>query len=262
LVEKYDSVAQFREKFVRQLASAVMKLTAADTSSAGRPHPPGVHLQAAFIAGKPLRIVDEENPLILDRIVCVDEMEIPEYFGIDRGQLGTEFYRRVVRYRTDESSIACVWLAVTDKGDTVVRDIHMEMTARVTSGNVNVRMTQPYTPSGLKSNFGAMALATVRGTKLAIGQQNGDEWPMQLDLPVVQAGRIIAARETLPVQVMDDASVTVTATVYSSAGRPFTVEVPLHLRVELHEMTYLDILDEFEPAAAAELRQMNGEVQS
>ena len=55
--------------------------------------------------------------------------------------------------------------------------------------------------------------------------------------------------------MLDDASVEVTATVYSSAVPPFTVEKHLYLRVEIVEMLHLDLLDELEPAAAAELRQ-------
>jgi hypothetical protein len=265
LVEKYDSVAQFRAKFVRQLASAVMKLIAADASSAGKERPPGVQLRIVFIGGQPMRVVDEQNPLILHRIVCVNEMDIPNSVPANEAEMlvdgknaGLEFYRDIVTYQTDERSIAPVWFAVTNEGDMAVRDIHMEMSARVTSGSVNVRMTQPYHPSRNRRNFRTDTLWGHQTAELLVGLQDGDEWQMQLDLPVVQAGRTIAAREALPLQVMDDASIAVTATVYSSATPPFTVEIPLSLRVELREMKYLEILDELEPSVAAELRQLNG----
>jgi hypothetical protein len=270
LVEKYASVTDFRQKLVRHLASAVMKLIADDASAASRStRPSGVRLSAAFIGGQPMRVVDEQNPLMLRRIVCVDEMDIPDFVTSDGSELradgmpldektvSLDFYRRLVRFQTDESSIAPLWLAVTNEGDTAFRDIHMEMSARVTSGSVNVRMTRPYHPSRLRRNFGADTVWANQPAELIVGRQDGDEWLMQLDLPVVQAGRTIAAREALSLQVMDDASLLVTATVYSSVAPPFTLEIPLALRVELQEMTYLDLLSELEPAAATELISMN-----
>ena len=173
-----------------------------------------------------------------------------------------DYYRDLVRYQTEQSSIASLWLAVINEGDTAinegdtaVRDVHMEMTALVTSGVVNLRMIQPHIPSRLLTSTASVTLSTGQPPELVIGQQDGDEWAMHLDLPVVQGGRSIAAREGLRLQVLDDASVEVTATVYSSAAPPFTVEIPLHLRVEIVEMLHLDLLDELEPAAAAELRQ-------
>ena len=63
---------------------------------------------------------------------------------------------------------------------------------------------------------------------------------MQLDLPVVRAGRSIATRETNSVVAGGDRrSVAVTATVYSSAAPPFTIEVPLRLSVGVRKMMYL-----------------------
>jgi hypothetical protein len=117
------------------------------------------------------------------------------------------------------------------------------------------RMTQPYLPSRLRRNFGSDTLSAREPPELTIGEQDGDEWSMQLDLPVVQAGRSIPAREALPLQAMNDAFIVVTAIVYSSAAPPFTVDIPLQIRVELQEMKYLDLLEELERAAAAELRQ-------
>ena len=63
-----------------------------------------------------------------------------------------DYYRDLVRYQTEQSSIASLWLAVINEGDTAVRDVHMEMTALVTSGVVNLRMIQPHIPSRLDLN--------------------------------------------------------------------------------------------------------------
>ena len=78
-----------------------------------------------------------------------------------------DYYRDLVRYQTEQSSIASLWLAVINEGDTAinegdtaVRDVHMEMTALVTSGVVNLRMIQPHIPSRLLTSTASVTLST------------------------------------------------------------------------------------------------------
>ena len=285
LVEKYDRLTEFRSKLVPQLARAVAKLIAEDASGASRSLPPGVRLSVEFVAGQPLRVVDDENPLVVSRVVCVDENDIPDYTLADdtqpqsSSQRRADYYRELVRYHSEMSTIAPVRFAVANGGEAAVRDIHMEIDMRVISGTVQVRKDLPTTRSNWDALFRGYLNATAlwantsvtspisvnpswRPMELEIGQGDGDDRSIQLDLPVVQAGRTIVAREALVLQAEIDASVEATATVYSSAAPPFTIEIPLRLQVAVREMTYLDMLDELEPAAAAELRQLNGGMES
>ena len=91
-----------------------------------------------------------------------------------------DYYRDLVRYQTEQSSIASLWLAVINEGDTAVRDVRMEMTALVTSGVVNLRMIQPHIPSRLLTSTASVTLSTGQPPELVIGQQDGDEWAMHL----------------------------------------------------------------------------------
>ena len=89
-------------------------------------------------------------------------------------------------------------------------------------------------PSRIWSNLDTFVTTSrTSPVELKVGDQDADSWPMQLELPVVQPGRSIPAREVLTLQVVNDASVAVTATVYSSAATPFTIEIPLFVSVEV-----------------------------
>jgi hypothetical protein len=55
----------------------------------------------------------------------------PPEAGIDEvAFFNSDYCRDLVRYQTEQSSIASLWLAVMNEAETAVRDVHMEMCAK------------------------------------------------------------------------------------------------------------------------------------
>ncbi len=270
LIEKYGSLEDFRARFVRQLGSAVLSLIADDRSDSHLDTPSGIDLRLAFAAGQPLRELEQGVPLTLSRIICVDESDIPDYQeagGAPLRALGSisvveasnkDYYRDLVSYYAEQGSTVALRIAVANEGQEAVRDIHMEINCHVREGVVDLLETEPTTPRKGTSGWLYNAVHMYNqssGPELLVSNQADGAWSIQVDLPVVQSGRSTATREGLLLKATKASHVDATATIYSSSAPPFKVQLALRLDVREREMGYLAILDEFDPAAGAEVRK-------
>ncbi|MEU6227141.1 hypothetical protein [Streptomyces sp. NPDC047042] len=273
LVEHYDSVLEFREKFARQLSSKILEITATDakrqsaeaeTSGVTRP---GEELLNLVLIKQPAKKVIDEI-IELTKFVCADEGDIPDYVPSDGNdnsdlpatlagvpspppvqfvtfgrQANSDYYRRLVKF-VERFSAQLQFSFGLEAEQRAVRDVHVQMRILVSSGTLIFSNTSLATRPSQWTD-----MATSNGFSQVIGGQahqiskvgGSDEWTTEFEIPVVQVGRQVLS-DPLFMHTTAEASLRFEATIYSSEAKPFSVERELHVVVKERKLPYKDIL--------------------
>ncbi|MET9633205.1 hypothetical protein ABZX92_37685 [Lentzea sp. NPDC006480] len=285
-VEDYATTAEFRDQFARHLALKVRELVARDTGDENRdtdlPQHTGLELRLA--EGDPLTPLSAEALIEVDQIVCVDIDDIPDYqpnlarFQVGDvvnayvvpetdetirfaapGAPGPDYHRVLVGLHLEQNTHRAFRLALVNTEMDGVEHLHLDIVVTSsTSDNQFVRAESP-----------RPALAPVPGTRpdtvvqahtisvlnlyepprdqfVVLKQEGPGSALMELDVPVVHAGRTMFSRNEFWLKVTKPSVVTLDATAYSSKSAPFAMQTTLEVKVNRREMTWREIVAEYQ----------------
>jgi len=276
LIEHYNSLNDFRDKFSRQLWMKVRDLVARDvdqTEALGKNTAPKVNL--AIAQGNPPHIFSSPAVLHLAQVTCTDQNEIPDYapssgdFGaspsnarpvimqtVTSASFDRDYYRKLVDYYRRAVRYQPIRIAVTNFGDDGVHDLYLELRLRGTEEGFEVRNSSitPPRPEALTvgySNFGMFEPlgieAPLAGSVVQVQTpEAADEWRMNLDFPVVQPRRTVVSRNEFYLGATRSMEIILNATAYSSSSTPFVLEFIITLDVQERNLSFRDILSQLD----------------
>jgi nucleoside 2-deoxyribosyltransferase len=269
LTEQYSSIVEFREKFTRQLAMRILDIIAEDAASSERQEGTSgkvPELRLALAHGDPPMLLNPSEPLLVRRVICVNQDDIPDYSVEDGGSVGRsglkltfgsgvankDYYREMVRYYQRSSLAQKINLLLENPNDSeAVRDLYLQFRAR-TSGGLTLEETKPAAPQRTIDD----GLFTFAGKLSPSGEvferRTENEWVFEVEAHVLQPARTITLQSGIyasaPQSGGDGGQLTIGATVYSSASPPFALETQTEIRVEEVKMGYESILAELNVA--------------
>jgi hypothetical protein len=283
LIEKYGSLAEFREKFTRQLSQKILDLIAADATQQGpdldtaRDGWNGSLISLAFAHGDPPQVLAAPFALRLQRLVCINEQEIPDYsptpdsdatHSTSDMRIGVpstsdpDYYRNLVQFYCNWNVYLPLRLAVQASLDKGVRDLFLEARISSRSGHahlasVSPELTKPRPIRYPRSRFligddlavwepDTIATGGLSpfGRDLQLTAGDTGNWQIALELPLVHAGRTIFSGNEFYLTTLASDVLTFDTTVYSSDSTPFSIVFTLEIEVVSHEHTYQQILQD------------------
>lgn len=261
LIETYDTLDEFREKFRRQLASQISRIVTIDTKQQSGSSANGHNITLALAQMNPQALLSPSNVVELTRIICKDKDEIPDYTSTATDTLTTgglvtvsnvpnrNFYREVVAYNERLALRRQLGLAMSSTSDQSMQDIHLDVTVQQISGRVLINPPALSWPSSLAQSFSSSTSFFGSPQQAEIHVQNISESECRIaaDIPVVQAQRTVYLSGSFTITATEDSGLDFDATIYSSGGPPFALKTQLEIRIASQEMSYREILRQTVP---------------
>ncbi|MGZ8932998.1 MAG: hypothetical protein ACXW06_06955 [Halobacteriota archaeon] len=257
LVESYDSLEKFRDKFRNHLAMKIRDLVGQDSRQgidAGSDTVALVNL--ALACGTPPKILQSGEVIEMERVLCTNEGDIPDYWQPPTGIFKTvtvsafankNYYRQLVSYYIQQKQYRSFRLAVCNSGDSGVQDLYFEALLRNSEGNLILPEERELLEKPNKSKNGnIISMLTIHNKEKLRITKRDNNWEIQLELPVVQAGRTVFSENEFYLGAKSNSKVRLEATVYSSHSTPLTLETSLQLVVRKRILTFQEILKELD----------------
>jgi hypothetical protein len=252
LIENYISLIDFRDKFRRQLAIRIRDIIAEDTLQ-GRNDAVTQDIALGLAKGSPPKLLAQPSVVRLERLICIDQDDIPDYDGaeaptpkgvrtnlviLNAASSFSDYYRKLVKFIC-ESSVRCeLRPALSTLSDRSVHDIHLEIRVRTITGSVDINPPTMREPG----QIGIYYEQDSPPGDFSVGNVSAGEWRMETDVPVVQARRTVFSVNGFTLKAIENSALTFDATVYSSNALPFSLNTELKVVVETQERSYRDIL--------------------
>ena len=257
LIESYSSLTEFRDKFSKQLAMKIRDLVAHDPREVpGESTDMSTPLTLAVAWGTPPQILRADERVEVERIVCTNEEEIPDYRFEQVSQAPSDhsvviisssenkhYYRQLVQYYIQQKQYRPFRLAIGNPGDVGIHDLYIEVLLRNSDGSLMLNqreelLAKPSTTTGSFVVYGHV-FSDPAALRISKGQDN---WEMQMELPVVQARRTVLSGNEFFLGAAKTSKVQLEATVYSSDSKPFTLKIIFELEVLQRLMSYQEII--------------------
>lgn len=283
LVVKYETPADFREKFAHHLALKVRELVAADTDTETvEPQPGHQHtgLQLRLAEGDPPTPLPENVVIEVERIVCVDVDDIPDYYPSEQLSASPDgvinvvssetsnrnYYRDVVRFHLERDAYRPFRLALVNNEVQGLQQLLLELVVTSSTGDPQLLTDNPpiagYTRStgtsvsnfladkGTGTTIQAGSISTVNfyspQDQIRLREDSPGSWRMELEVSVVYATRPVFSRNEFWINVTKPAVVSLDCTAYSPNSAPFAMRTDVQIKVSHREMTYREILSEYQ----------------
>ena len=266
LIESYNSLEEFRDKFRRQLAIQIRNIISTDSREQSESVVDGHGITLAFAQAHPPALLSPPNIIELSEIICTNEDDIPDYTDDSNEPVAVsgnmamyvsaspnrQFYREVVAYTERIALRRQLLLAMYSTSDRSMRDIHLDIKVETHSSQLLINPPALSWPSSrlqyTSASFSSWptyqqppmevpGLVKVQGI-------SEYEWRMEADIPVIQARRTVYLTGFFTVTATEDSVAIFDATVYSSDALPFALCTELEIRVKSQEMSYQEILRE------------------
>lgn len=268
LIEQYSSIQEFRDKFTRHISAKVMEIAAADAKRQSAEAetvgdvPEGAELLTLSVVKQPGEKV-LENPIKIQKVICVDKESIPDYVGPGRSTVTTpgyitvtglessylisessnrDYYRQLVEY-AEKTSTQLRFSFGLEAPQRAVRDVHVQM-RMTTDGSLRLGSSPIYSPpSKVVAALGYSSNVNIfpPGGQVDVARVSRGEWEVRFNVPVVQIGLRISSPD-IYMHVDGATNLRCEATVYSSESKPFLLEREMELNVIPKEMPYVEIL--------------------
>jgi hypothetical protein len=277
LVEHYSSTNDLREKFRRQLASRINDVISGGSIQPRDAADSSQDIDFAFAAGNPPAPLSPPNILEILKVTCNDAADIPDYTSMDVLNEGNstltvaqgvnkDYYRQFVATACDNNLNRDLHLSVSSASGRASRDLYLEIRVVTKSGTVIIDPPAASWPSNLQNYYTSTSLDTFLATagvgptssvgygslqapsrQLGVQKLSDSEWRMEVNFPIVQAGRTVTTGDSFVIRATENAVVSFDATVYSSDSLPFSLETELQVNVTSMEMSYREILERLIP---------------
>ncbi len=275
LVENYDSLEEFSDKFARQLAQTMKNMidNEAQLESIQSELPAGIPIIIALAQGQPPEVLPSPATLKIRNVECTNKEEIPDYeeppslpaSKADGSVLtyvttftsGTNknYYRDLVEYYCKFQRFQFLCFAIENPDVDVLRDLHFEIKVEnasersvllFSSDVPTVPQTQvqygtlnySWANYTLQSPSGSSQLSSA-GREIELGD---DGSRMNLELPVLQPKRTVYSNNSFYLGATESTTVTLNSIIYSSSAPPTSREIELCLQMVNEEITYQEIL--------------------
>lgn len=271
LIETYESLDEFREKFRRQLAIQITKIISSDSKQQSESVASNQSITLAIAQSNPQMLLSPPSVLELTRIVCTDKNDVPDYSGSGSGSgssysaqpisVGSSivpnismtntpnrnFYREIIAYYEGLSLRRQLGLALSSTSDQSMRDIHLDIAVQRQSGQATMNplvLSWPAQNMDYTSYTSSAFMQSYQQVPDEIRVQNISEsqWSIAADVSVVQAQRTVYLSGSFIIAAAEESSFTFDATVYSSGGPPFALQTELAIHIKSHEVPYSEIL--------------------
>jgi hypothetical protein len=267
LIETYSTVLEFRDKLRMQLDRQIKDIISQESEQQVGTHSGDEELVLGIMAQGSPQDLSSTSALEMRRITCADRDQIPDYTDSSStttlttsgiyatgtvymptvyGTNNINYYREMVDYYCELASRLHLWLAIANRSDHSVRDIHLDIKVKAT-GPISINpsaISMPVSSPHLNmlGYFPAQKGSTVATETMVIEDISNYEWRIETDIPIVQARRTVPAPRFFFLRAEESGKVTFTATTYSSDALPFTLNAELEIIVEAVELSYRDIL--------------------
>jgi len=278
IVESYDTLGEFREKFARHLSLTVRRLIENDAGH-GERSPSGVQILVGLAEGADADIMPSPATLQAIRVRCSNVDDIPDYIPpsyqeplyssgrINIVQTSTgvnsNYYREVVDYCCKRYLFQQLWFVVENPSSRdSVRDLCLDIRVASMTEDAKLLFTgdKPEFPKTsvdygmLNFGWGTSNVFQPSSSERVIELGEGGS-RMTIELPVLQPKRIIRTNNSFYLGADRTTNVVLSATIYSSSAEPVNRDIELVLEVTDQEYTYQEILGLFKielPEVAAE----------
>ncbi len=261
LVEKYQSLQEFRVTLTRQLAMQVR-----DIIQKTAPIPQDLPEAAVTpqlrltVAGPRVEALEHHSVIRLTKARCIDPEAIPSLEDPSRAggsssemyfitttignKTDPEYYRKLVRWYEHFSVTASFRLALVNDGDRAVHDLHLDTRFTTDVPKTTLSTAEPAKPQrftgGTHISFATSWEPHSRALRLE--SLSTGAWAFETAVGVVQVGRTLEWGPNLFWTAPRAGSLAITSTVYSSDAPPFILNSRLDVAVEERELSYRDIL--------------------
>ena len=266
IVEDYDSLQEFRDKFARHLSRTVRNLIEADVkrdnqSSAGLP------IIVALAEGQSPEILPSPITLQIELIRCTNAEDIPDYSAplltVPSGSVGVslvttsagsnrDYYREILDYYRKIRLFRSLRFAIENPGNEGVRDLYFDIQVERRTHDATLLFASdlPKFPHSLveygtlnfwqsSSTPNAAALPSSQGREIVLGEGGSH---MDLEFPILQPKRTAYSNNTFFLGADRTTDVVLKAVIYSSSADPALREIELRLEAVDVEITYQEVL--------------------
>ncbi|MFD9704724.1 hypothetical protein [Lentzea sp. NPDC059081] len=268
LIEKYATTLEFRDKFSRHLSIKVRELVAMDiTDESGEKADQPAELQLRLAEGSTL--LEQSAVVEVDQVVCTDVEHVPDYQpkpSPPRSSIGDEaitiissvhpntgYYREVVKAYLERDAYRAFRIALVNSEVRGLQDLLLDLIVTSTTGDAQLLAERP-TPSSPSRTAGNVFISTnyfqvlepTRSQLIQLQQEGPSSWKMELEVPVVHATRTVFSKNEFWVNVAKPSLITLDCTAYSPNSAPFTMRTSLEIKVNHREMTWREIVEDYE----------------
>ncbi len=253
LVESYDTLPEFRDKFTKQLAMKVRDLVNRDASDLPTKNvETNLALYLALNTGASPQILQDNATVQINKIICTNEQDIPDFkaeiltrnnevsliFGENKN-----YYRELIRYYVKQKEYLPFRLALHNPSKVGLHDLYLELFIQNSGDQLEIIENRDFLrkPDKFANStviFRDMSRLT---NQLRISRQES-KWEMTIEVPVIQGGRTILSENEFFLGAKQTVEAILQATVYSSNSSPFVLATRVWLTVQERQMTYQDIL--------------------
>ncbi len=278
IVENYDSLQEFRDKFARQLSRVVRTLIESDAESATQ-SPTGLPIIVALAEGQPPEILPSPISLGIQLVRCVNIEEIPDYrapistipsgggfslvtatSGVSSG-VNKDYYRDIVEYYRKLRLFRSLRFAIENPSDDGIRDLYFDIQVESKADEATLLFTsdRPEFPrreveyGTLYGNLFSWPLSSIPlgGTPPTSSQSRQIELGeggsrMNLELSILQPKRAVYSNNSFFLGADRATDVVLHSVIYSSSAAPALREIELSLETVEAEVTYQEILNLFQ----------------
>lgn len=159
LIETYNTLEEFRDKFRRQLAFRISNIITTDIQRQDESTVDTHGIELSFASAHSIGAPSPVNIFELTKIICTDKSEIPDYidYGTQSDKSGSsisivtatpnrQFYREVVAYTEGIALRSQLRLVVSSTSSQSIRDIHLDIEAHTRNGHVLINPPAPSWP--------------------------------------------------------------------------------------------------------------------
>ncbi|ANZ37928.1 hypothetical protein BBK82_19570 [Lentzea guizhouensis] len=246
LVDGYATTDEFRDKFARHLALKVRELVARDADDENRDTDLRQHtgLQLRLAEGDPLVPLAENAVVEVEQVTCPDFQHVPDdHFELVHERVTKHSHRpfRLALINDDGEGLQHLHL------DIVVTADHDDDQLLVANSS-NSPASSPAREQNTSIQAGSISVVNIyepsRDYFVLVRREGGDSWTMELDLPVVHAGRTVSSRNEFWLDVTRSRTVVLDCTAYSSSSAPFTMRTAVEIRLTQRTMSWQEIVAE------------------
>lgn len=245
LVDAYATTAEFRKKFANHLALKVRELVAQDAENENRDtdlrQPTGLQLRLA--EGEARTLLPSDAIIEVEQVVCVDVDDVPS------------FHRDLVLVHLQQYRYRLFRLALDNTGLEGLLNVNLDLVVTSSTSDTELLLADsplPTTSSEPNTVVHAHNIHVLHLHQPPLAQfillrkDWPGRWRIELDLPAIQPGRMVFSRNEFLVGVTTPSVITMDCTVYSSDSAPFTLRTTLEIKVNRREMSWRDIVAEYQ----------------